>query len=161
MVIAADLHILGLVYTQQHVNLGLAMSGGWRFGTSALSALRDASLQSTRSSIKPPVRPQDPLAASFPLTTTISSLEFSVSASLGLKPQLQHVYVYGSPPVIFAHNIYLHYHSSSLSTLAFTQSSSPTLSVMVVQRCSTFTTIHHHLSIHGQTTCPPHPTTLA
>ena len=27
-------------------------------------------------------------------------------------------------------------------------------------RPHSFTTIHHHLSIHGQTTCPPHPTTL-
>ena len=84
----------------------------------------------------------------------------SVSASTGLNPQLHYVYVYDSPPVIFAHNVYLHHHSSSWNTLASTQSSSPTLGVMVIQHCSPFTTIHHHLSIHCQTTCPPHPTTL-
>ena len=80
----------------------------------------------------------------------------SVSASVGLKPQLHYGYVYDSPPVIFAHNVYLHHHSSLLNTLAFTQSSSPTLGVMVIQRCSPLTTVHHHLSVHCQTTCPPH-----
>ena len=63
-------------------------------------------------------------------------------------------------PSSFAQNVYLHHHSSSLSTLAFTQSSSPTLGVMVIQHCSPLTTVHHHLSVHCQTTCPPHPTTL-
>ena len=84
----------------------------------------------------------------------------SVSASAGLKPQLRYVYVYDSPPVTFAHNVYLHHHSSSLNTLASTQSSSPTPGVMVIQHCSPFTTIHHHLPIHCQTACPPHPITL-
>lgn len=77
-----------------------------------------------------------------------------------MKPQLHCVYVYDSPLVIFAHNVYLHHHSSSWNTLASTQSSSPTLGVMVIQRCPPLTT-HHHPPSHvhplpNSLSTPPH-----